>query len=105
MEDPLVNPLLSTQKSTDSSTHVALHPLPILEISDYITRASLRGQDGPIIGALLGQQTGREATVITIEHSFSCRVTKNEDGLKTMDLVWFKDRLAQRMWRLSNPLL
>ncbi|CAG9937272.1 unnamed protein product [Clonostachys rosea f. rosea IK726] len=62
---PQVNPLISTQGS--SELQVILHPLVLLSISDYITRHTLRKQDGPLIGALLGQQNGRE---ITIEHAF-----------------------------------
>jgi COP9 signalosome complex subunit 6 len=87
-----VNQLLSTQKSSDSSLQVALHPLPILEISDYITRSYLRGHSGAIVGALLGQQNGRE---ITIEHSFSCLTIGTEDGRYKLDFQWFADRLEQ----------
>ena len=63
MEDSL----LSAQKSSDSGLQAVLHPLVLLTISDYITRHTLRQLKGPIVGALLGQQKGRE---ITIEHAF-----------------------------------
>lgn len=79
--------LLSTNKST-SGPKVALHPLVILTISDYIARHTLRNQTGPIIGALLGQQN--EVTV-TIEHAFE--VKSGEDG--SIDNVWFQNRLQQ----------
>jgi COP9 signalosome complex subunit 6 len=83
------NPLLSAQKS-DSGLHVALHPLVLLTISDYITRHTLRQQKGAIIGALMGQQDGRE---ITVEHAFECRVM--EEGSPTLDEEWFAARLQQ----------
>ncbi len=82
---------LSTQKSSDSGLQAILHPLPILEISDYITRASERGYDGAIVGALLGQTNGRE---ITIEHSFPVKTDKN-GASHEIDTAWFKDRLGQ----------
>ncbi|RDA85285.1 hypothetical protein CP532_5933 [Ophiocordyceps camponoti-leonardi (nom. inval.)] len=69
MSAPARNPLLSSQKS--SQLQAVLHPLVLLGISDYITRHSLRNQKGPIVGALLGQQNGRE---ITIEHVFDCHI-------------------------------
>ncbi|KAJ4414304.1 COP9 signalosome complex subunit 6 [Neurospora sp. IMI 360204] len=85
-----VNPLMSTQKS-DSSLQVALHPLPILEISDYITRSYLRGYQGAIVGALIGQQNGRQ---ITIEHSFSVKTEHTGQNYK-VDSEWFTARLEQ----------
>lgn len=83
------NPLLSAQKS-DSGLHIALHPLVLLTISDYITRYTLRQQRGAIIGALLGQQHGRE---ITVEHAFECRVMGT--GSFDLDEEWFAVRLQQ----------
>ncbi|TGO50248.1 hypothetical protein BOTNAR_0400g00070 [Botryotinia narcissicola] len=85
------NSLLSTQKSSDTSLQVALHPLVLLTISDYITRHTLRQQTGPVVGALLGQQNGRE---ITIEHAFECLLTTEEDEVKLSPL-WFEKRLQQ----------
>lgn len=67
--DPAPNPLISAQKSSD--LHAVLHPLVLLNISDYITRHTLRDQQTPIVGALLGQQNGRE---ITIEHAFDAHL-------------------------------
>lgn len=63
--DPAPNALISTQAG--SELQVILHPLVLLTISDYITRHTLRGQKGPVVGGLLGLQTGRD---ITIEHAF-----------------------------------
>lgn len=89
--EPTPNPLLSAQKSSDSGLQVALHPLVLLTISDYITRHTLRQQDGPIVGALLGQQNGRE---ITIEHAFDCLLLEVE-GEMILNQAWFEDRLQQ----------
>ncbi|CZR64083.1 related to cop9 (constitutive photomorphogenic), subunit 6 [Phialocephala subalpina] len=89
--DAELNPLISTQKSSDTSLQVALHPLVLLTISDYITRHTLRQQTGPIVGALLGQQNGRE---ITIEHAFDCLLTEVEDEVR-LNQAWFEDRLQQ----------
>lgn len=93
MAPTTVNPLMSTQKS-DNSLQVALHPLPILEISDYITRSYLRGYKGAIVGALMGQQNGRQ---ITIEHSFSVKTEKYGQNYK-VDSEWFTARLEQSQW-------
>jgi COP9 signalosome complex subunit 6 len=84
------NELLSTQKASDSGLQVVLHPLPILEISDFIARAYQRGFKGAVVGALLGQQNGRE---VTIEHSFSCKSAKNAEGVYELDQEWFRQRL------------
>ncbi|QSZ32233.1 hypothetical protein DSL72_001807 [Monilinia vaccinii-corymbosi] len=87
------NPLLSAHKSSDSGLQVALHPLVLLTISDYITRHTLRQQTGPVVGALLGQQNGRE---ITIEHAFECLLVEEEDELR-LSPTWFASRLQQSM--------
>ena len=97
MADQAANPLLSIQKPSDSGLQVVLHPLPILEISDYIARAYQRGLRGAVVGALLGQQNGRE---VTIEHSFSCKSDKNDDGNYELDEEWFKERLEQSEYSL-----
>lgn len=90
------NFLISSQKSSDSSLQVALHPLVLLTISDYITRHTLRNQKGPVVGALLGQQNGRE---ITIEHAFECLLI-DVDGETILNKSWFDERLQQ-----SKPTL
>ncbi len=81
--------MISTQKSADTSLEIALHPLVLLTISDYITRHTLRQQKGPIVGALLGQQNGRE---ITIEHAFDCLLAER-DGEIILNEEWFEARL------------
>ncbi|KAK3312410.1 hypothetical protein B0H66DRAFT_398309 [Apodospora peruviana] len=97
-----VNALISAQKAPGSGLQVALHPLPILEISDYITRSYQRGYRGAIVGALIGQQNGRE---ITIEHSFTCKSQKNDQGLYELDEAWFLARLEQVRLVHKVPLL
>ncbi|KPM36235.1 hypothetical protein AK830_g10333 [Neonectria ditissima] len=86
------NPLLSSQKS--SELQAILHPLVLLTISDYITRHTLRQQRGPIVGALLGQQNGRE---ITIEHAFEAhmRSAPAVPGGYLLDFEQFGARLEQ----------
>ncbi|RSL72632.1 hypothetical protein BHE90_013181 [Fusarium euwallaceae] len=86
------NPLLSNQKS--SELQAILHPLVLLTISDYITRHTLRQQTGPIVGALLGQQNGRE---ITIEHAFEAHTMEapNTQGGYLLNAEKFSARLEQ----------
>lgn len=86
------NPLLSNQKG--SELQAVLHPLVLLTISDYITRHTLRQQEGPIVGVLLGQQNGRE---ITIEHAFEAH-TRQEPSVQggyLLDGDRFGTRLEQ----------
>ncbi|KAF2862474.1 hypothetical protein K470DRAFT_203880, partial [Piedraia hortae CBS 480.64] len=66
---------------------VHLHPLVLLVISDYITRHTLRRQDGPIVGAVMGQLDSR---IYTLEHAFEC---KPLDG--QLDRQWFSERVEQ----------
>lgn len=94
---PNTNPLLSTSRS-DSSLSVQLHPLVLLTISDYVTRHTLRKQEGPIVGAIIGQQNGRE---VTMEFAFQCKLKPLEkDGEEkvVVDEAWFADRLEQCTW-------
>ncbi|KAG9682859.1 COP9 signalosome-like protein subunit 6, partial [Aureobasidium melanogenum] len=90
MVETASNSLLSTSTS-DSSLSVQLHPLVLLTISDYITRHSMRSQQGPIVGAIIGQQNGR---TVTMEQAFQCKI--KEDGDKVLvDEEWFAERLEQ----------
>ena len=85
--------MLSSQKSSDTGLQVTLHPLPLLEITDFITRAYQRSLKGVVIGGLLGQQNGRE---ITVEHSFPCKTDKSKtSGEYELDQEWFANRLEQ----------
>jgi COP9 signalosome complex subunit 6 len=88
------NPLITNTRPTDSSPSVQLHTLVLLTISDYITRHTLRNQDGPIVGAILGQQHGR---IITMEVAFECKLIPGDDGYVLIDPAWFRDRLEQCM--------
>lgn len=90
MADPSES--LVSQKTSDSGLHIQLHPLVLLIISDHITRYSARQQQGPIVGALLGQQNGRD---ITLEHAFECVVTENSDGEVQLPADWFNERVKQ----------
>ncbi|KHN94057.1 uncharacterized protein MAM_08066 [Metarhizium album ARSEF 1941] len=100
MEARSSNPLLSSHKS--SQVQAVLHPLVLLTISDYITRHTLRQQKGPVVGALLGQQNGRE---ITIEHAFDCHMREAPDvqGGYLLDASKFGARLEQS-WYTLLPL-
>ncbi|KAB8237613.1 hypothetical protein BDV23DRAFT_149940 [Aspergillus alliaceus] len=83
---------LVSQKSSDSGLHIQLHPLILLTISDHITRHAARSQRGPILGALLGQQNGRE---ITLEHAFECIVEEGPNGDPQLPNEWFNERVKQ----------
>ncbi|KAJ5689077.1 hypothetical protein N7462_003469 [Penicillium macrosclerotiorum] len=83
---------LVSRKSSDSGLHIQLHPLVLLTISDHITRHTARQQQGPIVGALLGQQNGRE---ITLEHGFECPVTTGTNNETLLPTTWFEERLKQ----------
>ncbi|KAI1450203.1 hypothetical protein F5Y02DRAFT_106113 [Annulohypoxylon stygium] len=96
------NPLLSSQKSSDSGLQAILHPLVLLTISDYITRHTLRAQKGPIVGALLGQQNGRD---ITIEHAFEVATKVDQSGNIVLLNGWFDMRLDQMRQVHKSPQL
>lgn len=83
------NPLISS-KPSDSPLAVQLHPLVLLTVSDYITRHTLRQQKGPIVGAIFGQQNGRN---FTLEHAFECKLSENNDT--PLDSEWFLKRVEQ----------
>jgi COP9 signalosome complex subunit 6 len=86
------NPLLAVSSST-TSPEIQLHPLVILTVSDLITRRTLRNQNGPLVGAILGSQNGR---VITAEVAFDCKVHVEADGTVLLDQAFFDVRLQQR---------
>ncbi len=94
--------LLSTHRSSDSGLQVHLHPLVLLTISDYMTRHTLRRQPNPIVGALIGQQSGRS---ITLEHAFECQLISSSNGEFRLHDAWFADRLQQYKDVHSAPAL
>lgn len=86
-----VNPLLSI-KPSDTGLTISLHPLVLLTVSDHFTRHTLRKQKGPIAGALLGQQKGRE---ITAEYAFATDLVQNSEGQWLFDVAWMEDRVQK----------
>lgn len=94
-----MSPLVSA-KSSDTGLHILLHPLVLLNISDHITRHGVRQQKGPIVGALLGQQQGRN---VSLEHVFECKlIIEGEDVI--LDQEWFDTRLKQCMLLTRSAL-
>jgi COP9 signalosome complex subunit 6 len=91
MANTAVNPLLSTSRASDTSPTIQLHPLVLLTISDCITRHTLRQIKGPVAGAILGQQNGRE---VTMEVAFEAKLVER-DGEVVLDDEWFAARLEQ----------
>lgn len=90
------NIFMSSQKS---AVKVVLHPLPILEISDYIIRSAMQRRQGPIVGMLLGQRSGREVTQFTVEHSFTCNtLIHDHHGGHVIDNDWFNKRREQSVF-------
>ncbi|KAH0402960.1 hypothetical protein KCU89_g2621, partial [Aureobasidium melanogenum] len=59
----------------DSSLAVQLHPLDLPTTSDYTTCHSMRSQQAPIVGAIIGRQSGH---TITMEQAFQCK-TRDKD--------------------------
>ncbi|MCJ1437005.1 hypothetical protein MMC27_006388 [Xylographa pallens] len=96
--------LVSNAKSSDSSLRALLHPLVLLTISDYITRHTLRRQTQPIVGALLGQQNGRE---VSLEHAYEVKLIHGEKGDAGWKLShdWFQERLQQYKDVHKDPAL
>ncbi|KAF3939994.1 hypothetical protein ABW19_dt0202013 [Dactylella cylindrospora] len=95
------HPLISSHPST-SGLKISLHPLALLTISDYVSRHTLRNMKGPIVGALLGSQNGRE---ISIEHAYELKLidvplddsrmdTDGEERVR-VDEGWFVQKLKQ----------
>ncbi|KAK6505795.1 hypothetical protein TWF481_007686 [Arthrobotrys musiformis] len=95
------HPLISSHPST-SGLKISLHPLALLTISDYVSRHTLRQIKGPIVGALLGSQNGRE---ISIEHAYELKLvdlpveegkmdTDGEENVR-VDESWFLQKLKQ----------
>ncbi|KAG6366248.1 hypothetical protein INS49_000424 [Diaporthe citri] len=82
---------LDTQRNLPIMESVILHPLPVISIGDYVTRHKLREQPGPIVGALFGQQNGRE---VTIETAYEVQTLLDGDQV-TLEPSWFETRLEQ----------
>lgn len=94
------NPLITT-KAPDAPLSVQLHPLVLLTISDYVTRHVSRQQEGLIVGAIIGQQNGRN---FTLEHAFEVKTVESTDDIK-VDAEWFGERLEQYRDVHKDPAL
>ncbi|KAF2634596.1 hypothetical protein P280DRAFT_494183 [Massarina eburnea CBS 473.64] len=90
MAEASANPLLSTLRASDTSPTIQLHPLVLLTISDCITRHTLRQQQGPVVGAILGQQNGQD---ITMEVAFQAKLDEKAAPEVVLDADWFNNRL------------
>ncbi|KIW96725.1 uncharacterized protein Z519_02116 [Cladophialophora bantiana CBS 173.52] len=101
MAEPSKNPLLSS-KPSESDLTVSLHPLVLLTISDQVTRHSVRKQPGPVVGALLGQQRGRD---ITVEYAFPAAIVKGPEGQWRFNFEWMETRIQQYMAVHKLPAL
>ncbi|KAK4051319.1 hypothetical protein OIO90_004800, partial [Microbotryomycetes sp. JL221] len=74
---------------------VALHPLPVLNMSEHLTRVSLQQRDPnvKVVGALLGTQLGRD---IEIMNTFELVInTDDNDDTLTLDDHYFATRADQ----------
>lgn len=91
MSEPTDNLLISS-KPSESGLSVSLHPLVLLTVSDQVTRHAVRQQQGPVAGALLGQQKGRE---ITAEYAFPVLLVKTSEGQWQFDYDWMETRIQQ----------
>ncbi|CCE30260.1 related to cop9 (constitutive photomorphogenic),subunit 6 [Claviceps purpurea 20.1] len=85
---------LMSSQSKSSLLQVVVHPLVLFGVSDHVSRHFIRQQEGPVVGAILGQQNGRE---ITMEHTFECQLKKSSEavGGYLLDIGRFKSRLDQ----------
>jgi COP9 signalosome complex subunit 6 len=83
---------LVDESVSETSPHILLHPLVLVSQDDHATRFNVRKQ-GPIIGAILGQQNGKE---ITMEFAFECGSEKLliQDDDVALDYEWFSDMLV-----------
>lgn len=54
------------------------------------------------MGALLGQQNGRE---ITIEHAFECLLRVSDDDEVLLHHAWFEERLQQSKSRANRDII
>ncbi|KAG6040903.1 hypothetical protein E4U41_006751 [Claviceps citrina] len=85
---------LMSSQSRGSQLQIVVHPLVLLGMSDHVSRHFIRGHGGPVVGAILGQQTGRE---ITMEHTFECHLMEapGVEGGYLLQQERFTSRLEQ----------
>jgi COP9 signalosome complex subunit 6 len=97
--DSTANPLVA-ESASETSPHVLLHPIVLISQDDHATRYGLR-QQGIAVGAILGQQNGKE---ITMEHGFECgsgQLVKDLQG-PTLSYEWFTEVLRQSKCKFSR---
>jgi COP9 signalosome complex subunit 6 len=82
---------LVDESVSETSPHILLHPLVLVSQDDHATRSNVRKQ-GPIIGAILGQQNGKD---ISMEFAFECGSQKlsAQNDYVALDHEWFSDML------------
>ncbi|EGO02785.1 hypothetical protein SERLA73DRAFT_176164 [Serpula lacrymans var. lacrymans S7.3] len=81
--------------STTSGLSLSLHPLPILNISEHLTRLKLQTRSNSpfVLGALLGTQTGRDVEIVnTFELATEAG---NDDQVDNEFLVSRRDQYKQ----------
>ncbi|KAG0709093.1 maintenance of mitochondrial structure and function-domain-containing protein [Suillus ampliporus] len=81
--------------STTSGLSLSLHPLPILNISEHLTRLKLQTRSNSpfVLGALLGTQNGREVEIV---NTFELATEEGHDDLVDHDfLVSRRDQYKQ----------
>ncbi|PPQ69618.1 hypothetical protein CVT25_013701 [Psilocybe cyanescens] len=81
--------------TTTSGLALSLHPLPILNISEHLTRLKLQKNksDPFVLGALLGTQNGREVEIV---NTFELAVVGDDTGLVDHEfLVSRRDQYKQ----------
>lgn len=66
--------------STTSGLNISLHPLPILNISEHLTRLRLQARTNSpfVLGALLGTQNGREVEIV---NTFELATDVNDENM------------------------
>ncbi|KAI0702430.1 COP9 signalosome subunit 6 [Cytidiella melzeri] len=84
-------PVVLPSTTTTSGLSLDLHPLPILNISEHLTRLKLqKNTNSPfVIGALLGTQNGREVEIVN-----TFELAMEEDG-QTLDQGFLVARREQ----------
>ncbi|KAL0950771.1 hypothetical protein HGRIS_007539 [Hohenbuehelia grisea] len=80
--------------STTSGLSISLHPLPILNISEHLTRRKLQTNSSSpfVLGALLGTQSGREVEIV---NTFELAVEPNTQNVDHGFLVSRRDQYKQ----------
>ncbi|KAI0639109.1 COP9 signalosome subunit 6 [Trametes polyzona] len=80
--------------STTSGLSIALHPLPILNISEHLTRLRLQTRSHVpfVIGALLGTQNGRDVEIV---NTFELAMAEDGETVDHEFLITRRDQYKQ----------